>query len=81
MRTLARGIAYCHAKNIVHRDLKPENILLSEPPTPDTEPVIKIADWGFARPMTADGMTTSCGTPRWVTCVPTGVLWWCGAGR
>lgn len=36
---------YVHNKGIVHRDLKPENVLLTD----DHPPIVKVADFGFAR--------------------------------
>ena len=30
MRSIAAGIAHCHAKDIVHRDLKCENIMITK---------------------------------------------------
>ena len=44
MVQIADALQYLHAQNITHRDLKPENILLS------SEDVIKVADFGLARP-------------------------------
>jgi serine/threonine-protein kinase len=42
----ASGLAAIHASGFVHRDLKPANILLSE--APDSEPHVKITDFGIA---------------------------------
>ena len=41
---ILKGIKFCHLRRVMHRDLKPMNILLSD------EGVIKIADFGLARP-------------------------------
>ena len=62
VRTLATVIKYMHDKGIVHRDLKPENILLTDS---SENAEIKIADFGFARPVAA-GLSTACGTPGYV---------------
>ena len=60
--TLASVVQYIHSNNIAHRDLKPENILLTDE---SDSAIIKIADFGFARPVTS-GLTTACGTPGYV---------------
>jgi calcium/calmodulin-dependent protein kinase I len=62
VRTLATVIKFMHDQGIVHRDLKPENILLTDD---SEEASIKIADFGFARPVAA-GLSTACGTPGYV---------------
>ena len=42
---LMEGLEYVHNKGITHRDLKPENVLF------DQEFNLKIADFGFAAPL------------------------------
>ncbi|NXN84978.1 CDKL2 protein, partial [Bombycilla garrulus] len=46
---IIRGIAFCHSHHIIHRDIKPENILVSQ------SGVVKLCDFGFARPLAASG--------------------------
>ncbi|NXR46822.1 CDKL2 protein, partial [Hippolais icterina] len=46
---IIRGTAFCHSHNIIHRDIKPENILVSQ------SGVVKLCDFGFARPLAASG--------------------------
>ncbi|NXS80525.1 CDKL2 protein, partial [Erpornis zantholeuca] len=46
---IMRGIAFCHSHNIIHRDIKPENILVSQ------SGVVKLCDFGFARPLATSG--------------------------
>mmetsp|Transcript_3667 Transcript_3667/g.11506 ORF Transcript_3667/g.11506 Transcript_3667/m.11506 type:complete len:562 (-) Transcript_3667:96-1781(-) len=50
---LLSGVGYCHNKGVAHRDLKPENLLLSD--AEHTEPLLKIADFGFSALFLAAG--------------------------
>jgi len=53
-----------HRENVLHRDLKPQNILLSNS---STDPVLKIADFGFARALQPQDMAaTVCGSPLYM---------------
>jgi len=63
VRPMVDAIRYCHAMGVVHRDLKPENLLYSSP-QPDA--IIKISDFGLAKVISNDLMTTACGTPGYV---------------
>jgi serine/threonine protein kinase len=63
-RQIGEGLAFLHSNSIIHRDLKPHNILLSD--TSD-RPILKIADFGFARSLTATELTDSiCGSPMYM---------------
>ncbi|KAJ7417575.1 Cyclin-dependent kinase-like 2 [Willisornis vidua] len=57
---IMRGVAFCHSHNIIHRDIKPENILVSQ------SGVVKLCDFGFARPLAASGeVYTDYVATRW----------------
>ena len=55
---ICEALQYAHDKGIVHRDIKPENLLL------DREGRIKIADFGIAALMGAEG--ENAGTPPYM---------------
>ncbi|KAG7364684.1 WD40 repeat-containing protein [Nitzschia inconspicua] len=60
MRRLLSAVYYLHEhRNIVHRDLKPENVLCSSSTN------VKLADFGLAKIVKADGLKTFCGTPAY----------------
>jgi serine/threonine-protein kinase len=70
---LARAVGHVHRAGIVHRDLKPANILLQPqdgeaPPRPGAL-VLKVADFGIARPLDRPATATArqwLGTPEYV---------------
>ena len=68
---LARAIKFLRQRNLIHRDIKPQNLLLN-PAGPDEYsrghplgvPVLKVADFGFARFLPQAMMAeTLCGSP------------------
>lgn len=68
--TLASALRFLRNKNLIHRDIKPQNLLLepSDPsvdaPIPAGIPLLKIADFGFARSLPNAAMAeTLCGSP------------------
>lgn len=54
--SLAKALAYCHAKHVIHRDIKPENLLLG------LRGELKIADFGWSVHAPNSRRTTMCGT-------------------
>ena len=55
MEPVLAALAVAHRAGLVHRDVKPENILLSD------EGVVKVADFGLARAVGAEGTATQAG--------------------
>lgn len=64
--SIADGLQYLRARNIIHRDLKPQNILLHSSDESGSLPVLKIADFGFARYLKQDMAATFCGSPLYM---------------
>ena len=58
---IAEGMEFLHSKQVMHRDLKTSNILIQYDPA-TSQPIPKIADFGYARVNTYSGMTAHIGT-------------------
>ena len=60
---MARALAHAHGAGFVHRDLKPANVLVHLPGD-----VVKLADLGLVRPVTAESTRTGvmAGTPAYM---------------
>ncbi|KAJ7594187.1 other/ULK/ULK protein kinase [Mycena floridula] len=74
LRQLARALKFLRTRNLIHRDIKPQNLLLN-PSSPEEHarghpigvPVLKIADFGFARSLPNAMMAeTLCGSPLYM---------------
>ncbi|KAL4475518.1 hypothetical protein ABPG72_013342 [Tetrahymena utriculariae] len=63
IKPIVDAINYCHKMGIAHRDLKPENLLYT---SPDPDATIKISDFGLAKVISDELMTTACGTPSYI---------------
>ncbi|PFH50830.1 hypothetical protein AMATHDRAFT_60295 [Amanita thiersii Skay4041] len=74
LRQLARALKFLRHRNLIHRDIKPQNLLLN-PAAPDElarghplgVPILKVADFGFARSLPNAMMAeTLCGSPLYM---------------
>ncbi|KAJ8083377.1 Serine/threonine-protein kinase [Marasmius tenuissimus] len=74
LRQLARALKFLRHRNLIHRDIKPQNLLLS-PAGPEDHlrghplgvPLLKVADFGFARSLPNAMMAeTLCGSPLYM---------------
>ncbi|SCU84719.1 LAFA_0D11606g1_1 [Lachancea sp. 'fantastica'] len=82
LQQLSSALSFLRSKNLVHRDIKPQNLLLSTPLVnyhdPETFhklgfvgiynlPILKIADFGFARFLPNTSLAeTLCGSPLYM---------------
>ncbi|KAL5520781.1 ATG1 [Sanghuangporus sanghuang] len=74
LRQLARALKFLRSRNLIHRDIKPQNLLL-KPASPEElarghplgVPILKVADFGFARMLPSAMMAeTLCGSPLYM---------------
>jgi serine/threonine-protein kinase ULK/ATG1 len=71
LRQLARALKFLRHRNLIHRDVKPQNLLLTPAPPEELArghplgvPILKVADFGFARSLPNAMMAeTLCGSP------------------
>ncbi|KAH9053166.1 kinase-like protein [Lactarius vividus] len=74
LRQLARALKFLRQRNLIHRDIKPQNLLLRPPGDEDLVrghplgvPLLKVADFGFARSLPNAMMAeTLCGSPLYM---------------
>ncbi|MDG4822713.1 serine/threonine-protein kinase [Asanoa sp. WMMD1127] len=69
MAGVADGLAHAHHLGVVHRDLKPDNILVGTPEALDSDPGVRLTDFGIARVVDAPPLTTTgalLGTPNYL---------------
>ncbi|KAF8622403.1 hypothetical protein AX15_007055 [Amanita polypyramis BW_CC] len=74
LRQLARALKFLRNRNLIHRDIKPQNLLLNPASTDELArghplgvPMLKIADFGFARSLPNAMMAeTLCGSPLYM---------------
>ncbi|TFY79857.1 hypothetical protein EWM64_g4154 [Hericium alpestre] len=74
LRQLARALKFLRQHHLIHRDIKPQNLLL-KPASPEElrrghplgVPILKVADFGFARILPNASMAeTLCGSPLYM---------------
>ncbi|GAA5971085.1 hypothetical protein JCM11641_004139 [Rhodosporidiobolus odoratus] len=71
---LVDALQFLRAQNVIHRDIKPQNLLLQPAGAADLSaghppgiPVLKVADFGFARWLPSQSMAeTLCGSPLYM---------------
>ncbi|THH28631.1 hypothetical protein EUX98_g5553 [Antrodiella citrinella] len=74
LRQLARALKFLRHRNLIHRDIKPQNLLLTPAPPEELArghplgvPILKVADFGFARSLPQAMMAeTLCGSPLYM---------------
>jgi len=74
LRQLARALKFLRHRNLIHRDIKPQNLLLNPAPPEELArghplgvPILKVADFGFARSLPNAMMAeTLCGSPLYM---------------
>ncbi|KAI0342521.1 Pkinase-domain-containing protein [Trametopsis cervina] len=74
LRQLARALKFLRKRNLLHRDIKPQNLLLNPASQSDLDmghplgvPILKVADFGFARSLSPAMMAeTLCGSPLYM---------------
>jgi serine/threonine protein kinase len=63
VRSISLAVAHLHTMNIAHRDLKPENLLYTDL---TSAAKLKLTDFGFAKEVKGQSLSTPCYTPYYV---------------
>ncbi|KAG0836473.1 hypothetical protein G6F18_005329 [Rhizopus arrhizus] len=67
LKQLANALQFLRSQNLVHRDIKPQNLLLAPNDSDRDLPILKVADFGFARFLpNASLADTLCGSPLYM---------------
>jgi len=64
MLQVAEALRYVHSQGVIHGDIKPDNILLVR--TSDRHRLVKLLDFGLARPQSDKGDGSVRGTPEYL---------------
>ncbi|KAI8380214.1 kinase-like domain-containing protein [Blakeslea trispora] len=67
LKQLANALQFLRSQNLIHRDIKPQNLLLTPDKNQNDLPLLKVADFGFARFLpNASLADTLCGSPLYM---------------
>ncbi|KAI9266957.1 kinase-like domain-containing protein [Sporodiniella umbellata] len=67
LKQLANALQFLRSQDLIHRDIKPQNLLLAPNPNDPELPILKVADFGFARFLPDASLAdTLCGSPLYM---------------
>ncbi len=61
LEPVVTALAAAHQAGLIHRDIKPENVLIADAAGPHGTDVVKVADFGLAKAISADTQHTATG--------------------